>query len=353
MGKYLLTLTASICIAYSVQSQSLTVDDLLSLSSVSPKNIDAWLNKKGFVTAGKSLQENFDEKTFIENRKAKAKSKAKSKQKDTLAIVRSIDLYKKDNSEYYVLHTSSKQEFADGCNRLKKGGFLYDSSKTKDLNLPMFFQKRNISVVTNFSMRDDSPDYTFVLQKKGLPKQGDIQYAEDLLRFDSHEYLVSFFGQRNVKQDVYYFTEKELKKCSVLFPNTNQQVTFVWNDETTLSKLSYILISGILPTKGGVQFSASVSQNKWTLKNGIYSNISIRELLDLNEGDFEFYGRDSEFSYMVVPESNGNIDFKKIGITLGCFDCASSSLLDQRKISVRSAIERGLAMHVIYIMILP
>jgi hypothetical protein len=353
MGKYLLVFIASLFFACSVRSQSITVDDLLSLTSISPKNIDAYLNKKGFVSTGKGLQDSFVGTTFIENRKVKAKTKSKTKPKDTLAVIRSINLYKKGNSEYYVLHTSSKQEFLDGSSRLKKAGFLYDSSKGKDLSLQMFFQKRNLSVITNFSAEEGFPDYAFILQKKQLPDPNNIQYAEDLLLFDSHEYLVSFFGQKNVKQDVYYFTEKELKKCSVLFPNTNQQVTFIWNDEATLSKLSYILISGILPTQGAVQFSASVSQNKWTLKNGIYSNISIRELLDLNGEDFEFYGRDSEFSYMVLPESKGNIDFKKIGITLGCFDCASSSLLDQKKISVNDAIERGLAMHVIYIIIMP
>ena len=344
MGKLLLIFSASLCFTCHVQSQSLTVDDLLSLSSLSPKNVDNYLNKKGFVPAGKSFHNDLSGVTFVQNRKTKSK--------DTLGIIRSISLYKKDDIEYYVLNTSSGKEFQDGNNRLKKAGFICDSSKGKGQAAPMLFQKRNITVITNSAEEDEFPEYTFSLQKKELPNPDKIQYAEDLLMFDSHEFLVSFFGQKNVKQDVYYFSEKELKKCSVLFPNTNQQVTFIWNNEVTLSKLSYILISGILPTAGAVQFSASVSQNKWTMKNGIYSNISIRELLDLNGEDFEFYGRNSEFSYMVSPESKGNIDFKKTGITLGCFDCASSSLLDRKKISVSDAIDRGLALYVVYIMIL-
>jgi hypothetical protein len=343
MGKSILILFASLYFICRVQGQSITVDDLVTLSSLSSKNIDGYLNKKGFVSAGKSLQTNLVGMTFIENRKTKSK--------DTSGIVRSINFYKKENVEYFILHTSSVHEFQDGSNRLKKAGFLCDSSKGK--TGPMLFQKRNLTVIGNYTEEDGYPEYTFTLQKKELPNPNKIQYAEDLLLFDSHEYLISFFGQKNVKQDVYYFSEKELKKCSVLFPNTSQQVTFIWNDEVTLSKLSYILISGILPTEGAVKYSANVSQNKWTMKNGIYSNISIRELLDINGEDFEFYGRDSEFSYMVCPESKGNLDFKKIGITLGCFDCASSSLLDQKKISVSDAIDRGLAMHVIYIMIMP
>jgi hypothetical protein len=345
MGKILLILIVLLSYKCNTYGQSITVDDLLTLSSLSPKNVDGYLNKKGFVSAGKSLQDDLVGKTFVESKKAKSK--------DTSGIIRSISLYKKEDIDYYVLHTSSIQEFLDGNNRLKKAGFFTDSSKGKGTAGPMLFQKRNISVIGSSEIEEGYTEYTFSLQKKELPNPNNIRYAEDLVMFDSHEYLVSFFGQKNVKQDVYYFSEKELKKCSVLFPNTSQQVIFIWNDEVALSKLSYILISGISPTASGVQFSASVSENKWNLKNGISCNMSIRELLDLNGDDFEFYGRNSEFSYMVSPESKGDIDFKKIGITLGCFDCSSSQLLDQKKISASDAVDRGLAMYVVYIMIMP
>jgi hypothetical protein len=345
MGKFFFILIVSLSCMCNAHSQSITVDDLLALSSLSTKNIDSYLNKKGFVSAGKSLQDDLVGSTFIENRKAKSK--------DTLGIIRSISLYKKEDIDYYVFHTSSVQEYRDGSNRLKKAGFFSDSSKGKGSAGPILFQKRNITVIANAEVEDGFTEYTFLLKKKELPNPNNIRYAEDLLMFDSHEYLVSFFGQKNVKQDVYYFSEKELKKCSVLFPNTSKQVTFIWNDEIALSKLSYILISGISPTASGVQFSASVSENKWNLKNGISCNMSIRELLDLNGDDFEFYGRNSEFSYMVAPENKGSIDFKKTGLTLGCFDCSSSSLLDQKKVSAGDAVDRGLAMYVVYIMIMP
>jgi hypothetical protein len=345
MRKALLILSVSFSYMCNAQGQVITVDDLLTLSSLSPKNIDGYLNKKGFISAGKSLQDDLVGKTFVENKKAKSKN--------TSGIIRSISVYKKEDIDYFVLQTSSEHEFRDGSNRLKRAGFFIDSSKSKGRAGPLLFQKRNISVIGSSTMEEGLVEYTISLQKKELPNPNNIRYAEDLLMFDSHEYLVSFFGQKNVKQDVYYFSEKELKKCSVLFPNTNQQVTFIWNDEIALSKLSYILISGILPTAGAVQFSASVSQNKWNLKNGIYSNITIRELLDLNGEDFEFYGRNSEFSYMISPDSKGNIDFKKVGITLGCFDCSSSQLLDMKKVSAIDAIERGLSMYVVYIMIIP
>ena len=343
MEKVLLLLIFSASFVCKAQKPTMTVDDLLTLSSLSPKNTDGYISKKGFVVTVKSVQDDVSMVTFVENRKKKSK--------DTLNIIRTINLYKKQDIEYYVLHTSSAQEYRDGKNKLKKAGFISDSSKS--MITPLLFQKRNIRVMADLKTEDSTTEYTFSLQKKALPNPDSIQYADDLLKFDSHEYLVSFFGQQNVKQDVYYFSEKELKKCSVLFPNTSQQVTFIWNDETTLSNLSYILISGILPTLSAVQYSGNVSQNKWGLKNGIYSNMNIKELLQLNGEDFEFYGRTSEFSYMVVPGSGGKIDFKKIGLTLGCFDCGGSSLLDKVKVSASDAAYNSLTLYVVYIMIKP
>ena len=179
------------------------------------------------------------------------------------------------------------------------------------------------------------------------------RFADDLLKFDSHEYLVSFFGEQNVKKDIYYFSEKEMKHCSVLFGNSNRQAVFIWKDEDNLSDLSYILISGILPTETGLPFNDNIGRNKWDFKNGVYSGMSIRELLELNESDFQFYGVNSEFSMMIEPESKGTIDFKKTGIMLSSLDGAGSPLLNKTMISAEEAVENRLALHVFYIMLSP
>jgi len=326
-----------------VQGQSLTVDDLVALSSLSGKNTDNFLNKNGFVSAGKSLQYNLEGSTYIENNKLKSK--------DTTGTVRTVSLYQKSNIDYYVLHTTSQAEYREGTERLKKAGFITDSIKNK--KEPFFYQKKNITVIADFSSKDGYPDYTFTLQKKNPPSAANIKFAEDLLMFDSHEFLVSYFGTKNVSQDVYYFSEKELKKCSVLYPNTSRQVTFIWDDDATLTGLSYILISGILPTESVMQFSASVSQNRWETKNGIFSNMTIKELMDLNEYDFEFFGRNSEFSYMASPNSKGRVDFKKTGITFGCFNCNNSDLMTNEVIKASDAIKAGLTLYVVYVMIRP
>ncbi|MEO7394499.1 MAG: hypothetical protein ABIU11_06105 [Chitinophagaceae bacterium] len=343
MVKILLIFIFSTFLLIPVKGQTITIDDLIALSSIPLKNTDSYLNRKGFVAPHKIIPNDPSPLTFNEIKKRKSK--------DTSSIYRSISLYKKAELEYYELHTSSEKEYNEGKRRLTMTGFLSDSTN-KINSSTILFLKNNIRIIAKSESQNGIDQYSFVLEKKPILKPNAVEYAEDLLKFDSHEYLLSVFGPQNVKQDIYYFTEKELKKCSVLFPNSSMQVIFIWNNETTLSKLSYLLISGILPTLKAIQYNSSISQNKWTLRNGIYSNMSIRELMEVNGEDFEFYGRNSEFSYMIEPKSTGKIDFKKIGVTLGCFDC-SSPLLEKTKIKASSAIASTLGLYVVYIMIMP
>ena len=86
-----------------------------------------------------------------------------------------------------------------------------------------------MTIETEAVDEDSTHEYCFKLTIRKMPAK--IKYAEDLLQFDSHEFLTSFFGKQNVKKDLYYFSEKELQKCSVLFSGSRYQVVFVWGDE--------------------------------------------------------------------------------------------------------------------------
>jgi hypothetical protein len=345
MTRLVLILLLTCCALNKAFTQSFTVDDLLTLSSQSPRNFDNYMGKKGFVAGPRSMQNDAMAITFIEKKKPRGK--------DSLMIFHSVDLYKKDDTYCFAYHTSSGNEYVEGRKKLVKAGFLCDVNPDTSKPVPMMFQKRNVTVQSGMKLEDGEPVYSFLLQKKALPDPSAVQFAEDLLRFDSHEYMVSFFGEKNVKKDVYYFDEKELRKCSVLFPNTSQQALFIWDDQANYRDLGYVLISGILPTLSAVQFSGYVSQNKWTLRNGLYSGMSIKELMRLNNADFEFYGRNSEFSFMISPGSKGDIDFKNTGIMLGCIDCSGHDLLNKEKISAAEALDHNLVLHVFYIMITP
>jgi len=326
------------------QNQSFSVDDLLTLSSLNPRKFDNYMTEKGFLSGGKTIQNDAMALTFL--------GKQQFNPEDTVVHSRTVNLYKKENAYCFAYHTSSYEEFVDGRNRLKKANFFYPEEKDTSEENPLRFQHKNITIETSKEVEEGSPVYTFLLKKKELPHMV-TSYAEDLLVFDSHEYLVSYFGEENVKKDVYYFSEKKFKKCSVLFGNSNRQVVFVWEDEANLSTLSYILISGILPTENGLPFNDNIGRNKWAFKNGIYSGMSIRELLDINKRDFYFYGVDSEFAMMVEPENSGYVDFKRIGIMLSSLDGTGSPIFNKEKISALEAVENRLALHVFYIMLTP
>ena len=300
------------------------------------------MHRKGYLSGGKRMQDDAMAFTFFEKRNIVPE--------DSVIQSRRVGLYKKEDAYCFAFHTTSPEEYQEGVSRLMRSNFFYGESKDTSQS-PFFFQSRNITVHVSSEVEDGSPVYTFLLKKKELPRG--VQFAEDLLKFDSHEYLVTYFGEENVQKDVYYFSEKKVKKCSVLFGNSNQQAVFVWEDENNLCKLSYVLISGILPTEKTLPFTDNISRNKWVFKSGVYSGMSIRDLLRLNGKDFKFYGTDSEFSLMIEPESTGNLDFKKIGIMLTSIDGVGPPLLKRAKVSAEEAVENRIALHVFYIMLTP
>jgi hypothetical protein len=144
-----------------------------------------------------------------------------------------------------------------------------------------------------------------------------------------------------------------LKNCSVLFGNSGRQVVFVWQDETNMRTLSYILICGIMPTVSAAQFEGHIIPNEWRLKNGLRCGMSLKELIGLNGKDFEFYGDRSDFPLMVDPEKSGDIDFKKTGIMLNCLACNGSPLMNKTKVSAEDAVNNSLPLYVFNIMVSP
>ena len=350
MARILLILKLQVFFICVVQAQSFTVDDLVTLSSLSPKKFDNFMDKKGYLPAGGNMNDSTMALNFFEKKKEKKKSKKdKDIPADTIADERRIGLYKESNAFCFALFTTSRKEYDDGLRRLKNSDFIHAENEDTS-QAPLFFQKKNVTVQAIADSAEGRPVYKFLLKKTPFP--GSVQFAEDLLNFDSHELLASYFGEENIKKDVYFFSEKKVRKCSVLFGNSNKQSFFVWEDEDNLCKLSYILISGILPTKNAVPFNENIGRNIWEFRSGIYSGMSIRDLIRLNESDFNFYGINSEFSLMVEPANTGNIDFEKTGIILTSLD-GESPFLKKLKISATAAAENHIALHVFYIMLTP
>ncbi len=300
------------------------------------------MSKKGFSTHSGGVGNNLMTAIFTEDDNAR--------KKDSLNT-RSIDIYKKDDSKYFVLHTSSMNEFMDGKRLLIKEGFFYDTNLNPGQDSSMLFQKLNITIQTLTGIEDSLPVYTYLLKKKEFPDARSIQHAEDLLNFTSHQYLVGFFGENNVKKDLFYFTDKEIRKCSVLFPNTNHQAIFVWGDENNLCDLAYVLISNISPTLSSQQYDGFISNNVWELKNGLHPGMGINELLKLNEKDFEIFGNRSEYAFIVKPDNSGKIDFRKFAVSFSCNNCNNNELLNTSVVKASDVMQEMLPMHVTNILI--
>ena len=342
MKKLLLILLMQFIFACTANSQSFTVDDLLKLVSVSPKDIDNQLKKDGFLASRFWMDYDLKKTSFYE--------RIKIKKSDSLTG-RSVELYKKDGAKFYEFHTPSYAEYLDGHRRLIRAGFVHDEKKEMTQESPKLYQRKNITVEATTSMKDDSLQYSFRLELKDYPNPASIRHAEDLLKFTSHEYLAGFFGEKNVKKDLYYFSDKELKSCTVLFGNSSRQAVFVWDDEENLRDLSYILVSNVIPTVSSEKFNRVLGLNEWELKNGIFSGMSIKELLKLNQKDFEIYGNQSEKAFMIKQENNGKIDFKKTAVMLSCNNCNDDRLFKNIAVKAQDIAEENLPMYVYHIIL--
>lgn len=328
-------------IAGKAECQTFTVDDLLTLGFLPSKSIDHFMKKKGFVFYTNTSDSSTIAGNFIPRGNGKNNSQPE----------KSIDISIKENLRFVTLHTTALNDYQAGQQRLIKAGFLYDTSKDMSKEAATIFQKANITIKASSVMEDSVMQYCFTLKENAIPAS--VRYAEDLLQFDSHEFLVSYFGRENVKKDMYYLSEKELKKCSVLFGGTQRQVVFVWDNETYLNDLAYILVTNSLPTEGGKKADPLAGNNEWKLKNGVCPGMALKDLLKINETDFDIYGNKSELSFLVKPNSFGKIDFKKTAVMLTCHECFDNKIFNQSVVSALDIAKANLPVRIFDVVLYP
>jgi len=330
---------------YNGYCQSLSAKEFLNVFSLSPKKFDSYLGKRKFVLIGKWFQND----TTITTYSLKTKKRAK----DTVSVTRVIETYQKNKNFSFAFNTSSRHDYTDARKELKDAGFTCGNEDDSCIS-SLFFQRKNISVLVNTIIKGECDTlYSFLFHEEELPLATTIHYAEDLLQFSSHEYLVSVFGEKNVKKDLYYFSEKEINKCSILFPRTKRQAVFIWKDEANLCQLSSVIIGGNIPTANSINYKEVIAENNWMSKDGVYLGMSLNNLSKLNGNDFKFYGKHSEFPFMVVPENTGAVNFKKNVVVLGCLSPSGTRLLDNAIVHVNEALSDDPGMYVFMIMILP
>ena len=345
--KNLLILSTLILSAFVSPGQSLTLNDFLSITLTPATKPDNRLLDYGFVSRGRQYEGDTTVFSYSLRRIVSEPGKL------TTITRKSISRYDIAGESSVLYKTNLPTEFAQIKDQAKRAGFICYTETDSIIPSDLLYQKEDMTVHAFKTGGDDSMQYAFHIKRKLLPRLKNIRYAEDLLQFTSHEYLAYVFGEKNVKKDVYFFSENELAKCSVLFLNTDRQVVFLWEDGTNNCKLSNLLIGGQQMLKSSMEHNNFVGQNTWRLKNGMHAGMTLYELRMLNGQDFKFYSGNSDQIGMVLADNTGKINFEQQGVILGCMNCRDSKFLTTSVMSAEEALSEERILFVLSIILTP
>jgi len=320
-------------------AQDFDLKDLVGYTEYSVSKFDAHIAKKSFKRDYFSPRESTTSYTYFQSKKSRKGQ-----------VIKTISHQAIKEKTLIGYQTSSEQESNGIKEQIRRAGFIHYAGKKVADSKPLLYQKDNYTITTSLEIKDSATLYSFVVERKDLPRAREVVFAEDLAHFNSHEYLVATFGEQHVVKDVFYYSETETNKCSVLYPNTNREVIFIWGDEVNYRTINFMMIGGGLMSKSATSANNTIEHNVWRSKQGIYSGMSLQELQELNGSDLSFYGWHLDQAGMLAPRNSGQIDFKKVGIVLNCLNCndrsykpvnivkSSDQLAQERKIYVSTLI---------------
>ncbi|MGC4103293.1 hypothetical protein [Ferruginibacter sp.] len=334
----LLLFTCLLLMGMAAAAQMATMD-ISELSYVPKQKFDSYISKKGFLFTGTSYMTDTIARDF-DYRPGKA---------DTIPVQRSVTSFSTKEDFSLIYRTTSAKEFQKIKADIKKEGFFCNREKDSLTAPSLLFQHNDVTVLVSSKAIDTLTEYSFFVKKQDLPRPKEISYAEDLVYFNSHEQLRFYFGEKNVQKDIYYLSDQQLGKCSVLFPNTSRQVVFLWADAANNCGLAKIYIGGQLMAASTMQYEQNIPENEWRLRDGIRPGMSLYQLRRLNDAAFNFNGGRSANTGLVATDSTGKLDFKKASIILGCMNCTDDGFTRTAVINSDDAIqeERILFVHTI------
>lgn len=326
--------------------QALSANNLFSLAAYPIPKSDNYLARNGFALAGKTTQSDTLLR-FYRYKRTKHVAHPDS-------IFRSITRTDIKDATFITFETESFNEFKHIAAELKNEGFICKQELQAIDTSEILFQNKDKLVRACLKIVEDSiRTYSLMFHKKIFPKAKDIYYADDLLAFTSHEYLVHYFGESNVKRDIYFFSGNEIAKCSVLFLNTNRQVVFIWADEENRCTISSLLFGGQQNLQSSIESGKYVEENNWALKSGVRPGMSLMELRMLNGTDFRFYGGNSPNSGSIIPGDSGKLNFKKEEIILACLNCKDDKFTMAKIINADDSIVEGRILFVLSVILNP
>ncbi len=349
--KIFFIITLLILFAITSFSQELSADKLLKWLTLSEKKLENQLNNNDFHRSGTSL---LTETTIRVYKGRQQYANNNSPQIDS--IRRYVLSTKYKGSITLTYQTSVLAEYKRMLVDFKTVGFYTYSKNVAPVlsGIDTAIYQHNEYTATAFATTQDSLTlYSVLFSVKNFPPAKEIYYGEDLLQFSSHEYLMYYFGEENVKKDVYYFSGNEIANCSVLFINTNRQVIFIWVDELNKRTISNLLFGGQQKLKSQIDYDRYVAENNWQLKSGVHAGMSIYELRKLNENNFNFYGGNAINSGLILAEINGKIDFKKESVILGCMNCKDDTYKTTAVMNADDAIADGRILFVLSVVLYP
>ncbi len=260
----------------------------------------------------------------------------------------------------HTYQTTSPLEYKGIITGLKKKGFYCEYEKdTTEHPATYLYQHEDYTADAAIKKEADTAWYLITFHKKILPVDREIYFAEDLLQFTSHEYLVYYFGEKNVKKDIYYFGGNDIVKCSVLLINSNRQVIFIWKDGLNRRKIGNLLFGGQhrLKSQEGRDKPEGrdtvIRENSWMLKCGIRAGMPLYELRTLNERNIVFCGGDAPNPGLIFPESSGRVDFKDRDVILGCMNCSDEKFLRTKIMYADKAMKEGDIFFILTIVLYP
>ncbi len=349
MKRRLLFIILLILVSGNFYGQTRAVLNLAEASTFTKQKFESYVSKKGFAYSGSSYKAD----TIAKDYNFRAYGKNKIKDSVQRLAKRALTIFNTKEGFCFTYRTTSVEECKKIKNDIKEEGFFCYQEVDSVSAIPQLYQSKDLTINISSKPIDSLIEYSFFVHKQNFPKAKEIFFAEDMFVFNSHEYLAYYFGEKNVKKDIYYLSEKKIGKCSILFPNTNRQIVFLWGDEANNSKLIRMYVGGQLMAESSLGYNQSVAENIWQLKSGVTPGMSLYQLRKLNDAAFNFYGGNSANTGLILEENKGKINFKNERIILGCMNCNDAAFYKKTIVNSDEAIEEDRILFVLTIVIDP
>lgn len=326
--------------------QVFSADKLISMLSETVHKKEGMLLNRKFILTGLEISGDTTIKTY----QTKPPRKSKKVESDSTGRKFIIAILKGTSTLTY--QTTVLVEYTSIIDALKKEGFYCDYEKDSSINPVTHLYQHGYYTADAYIKKDEERTwYSITFFKKIFSITNNVQTAEDLLEFTSHEHLVNYFGENNVKKDLYYFAQNDVVKCSVLFINTKRQVIFIWKDGLNRRRINNLLFGGQQNLKSQQIFEEIIAENTWMLKSGLRIGMPLLELRVLNGKPICFAGGNSPNPGLVLPESSGKINFENADVILVCNNCTDDKFLLSKKMYADKALEEDRILFVLTIIL--